>query len=322
MAMDKLFISRKIDESGIRILQEQCEVRIQREDRPASRQELLEGAAWADGLLVMLSDKIDREVLSLGIKGVANYAVGYDNIDLAAASELKVGVSNTPDVLTRATAELAWALLFAAARHIIPSDLLMRSRTWKGWAPLQFLGADISGKTLGIVGAGRIGTAMGRMSRGFDMDMLYWNRSASRELEEAGARRCELSELLESSDFVSIHLPLNDQTRHLIGSREFGMMKPGAVLINTARGPVVHEAALVDAIKTGTIAGAGLDVYEFEPEIGEELASLEQVVLTPHTGSATFGARGAMARMAAENLLAMIGGRAGKQCLNPEVFQD
>jgi glyoxylate reductase len=319
--MEKIFISRRIDETGIQLLEEHCELWIQPSDRPATREELLEGAAWADALLVMLSDKIDREVLAKGIKGVAGYAVGYDNIDLSVASELKVGVSNTPDVLTKATAELAWALLFAAARHIVPSDTLMRSRTWKGWAPLQLLGADISGKKLGIIGAGRIGTAMGMMSRGFEMEMLYWNRSASQELDGAGARRCDLEELLQSSDFISLHLPLNGDTRHLIGRKELSLMKPGAILVNTGRGPVLEEKALVRAIKEGTIAGAGLDVYEFEPEIGEELASLEQVVLTPHTGSATYGARGEMAKMAAENLLAMVEGKPGKQCLNPEIYR-
>ncbi|WP_020610695.1 2-hydroxyacid dehydrogenase [Sediminispirochaeta bajacaliforniensis] len=321
--MKKVYVSRAISDKGIELLRRQCDVRVQAADRPATREELLEGADWADGLLSLLCDKIDEEVLSAGggLKAVANYAVGYDNIDLTAAGRLGVGVSNTPDVLTHATAEMAWALLFAVARQVVPSDRLMRSGRWQGWAPMEFVGCDVTGKTLGIIGAGRIGTAMGLMSSGFGMKVIYWNRSASPRLEEGvGAQRVELDQLIEESDFISLHLPLNNTSRHLIGRPQFEAMKPTSCLINTGRGALIDEAALVDALRKGKIAGAGLDVYEFEPAMSKGLADLDNVVITTHTGSATSGSRGDMAVMAAENLIAMLDGRAGAQCLNAEVF--
>ncbi len=323
--MKKIYITRKIPGPGTDLLREHFDVTVQEQDRPASGEELLEAASWADGMLTMLSDKIDKELMkSAGsLKAVANYAVGYDNIDIAAATELGIGVSNTPDVLTNATAELAWALLFSSARMIVPSDRLMRSGRWSGWGPMQFVGADISGKTLGIVGGGRIGTAMGLMSRGFGMKVLYWNRSRSGRLEdEAGARRVEFEELIRTSDYISLHLPLNGETRHLIGPKELGMMKPTAILINTARGPVIDETALVEALRNRTIAAAGLDVYEDEPRMKEGLAGLDNVVVTPHTGSATRGSRGDMSLMVAGNLIAMLSGKAGEQCLNPVIFSE
>lgn len=321
--MKRIYVTRNIVESGLELLCGHFEVTVQPHDRPATREELMEAASRSDGMLTMLCDRIDHELMSSApnLKAVANYAVGYDNIDLEAAKKLGIGVSNTPDVLTNATAELAWALLFAAARMIVPSDVLMRTGSWSGWAPLQFVGSDVSGKTLGIIGAGRIGSTMGAMSRGFGMKVLYWNRSVSERLErETGARKVELEELLRSSDFISLHVPLKDETRHLIGERELAMMKRSAILVNTARGPVVDEAALVQALKSGTIAAAGLDVYEREPEMHPGLAELRNVVVTPHTGSGTVGAREAMARMAAENLIAMLSGRPGPQCLNPEIY--
>jgi glyoxylate reductase len=321
--MRRVYITRTITEAGINLLKESCEVRVQSEDRPATRQELLDGAAWADGMLTMLCDPIDRDLLSGAerLKGVANYAVGYDNIDLEAASEAGIGVSNTPDVLTGATAEMAWALLFAVSRKLVASDSLMRSGKWKGWAPMEFLGSDISGKTLGIIGAGRIGTAMGLMSKGFGMNVIYWNRSRSEGLEkELSARKVELDELVKSSDFISLHLPLSEETRHLIDRKRLEEMKNSAVLVNTGRGPLIDEAALVEALSRNQIAGAGLDVFEFEPKMAEGLAQQKNVVVTPHTGSATIGAREDMAVMAAENLLSMLEGRAGAQCLNPQIY--
>lgn len=320
--MKKIFVTRKIEPSGLELLEKHHEVYLQEENRPCNREELLEAASWADALLVMLSDSIDKELMHHAprLKAVANYAVGYDNIDLASASRRGIGISNTPDVLTDATAEMAWALLFALARRVISGDQLVRNGRWRGWAPMQLLGADISGKTLGIIGAGRIGTAMARMSRGFRMKLLYCNRSRSQGMEALGAERCSLDRLLAESDVVSLHLPLNDASRHLINKDALKQMKENALLVNTARGAVIDEAALIEALRNGEIAGAALDVYEYEPALTEGLSALDNVVLTPHLGSASIGARAAMSTMAAENLLAMLDGRPGDQCLNSDIY--
>jgi len=251
--------------------------------------------------------------------------VGFDNIDLKEATKRKVPVSNTPDVLTDATAEMAWALLFAMTRRVVESDKAMRSGVWNGWGPLQFIGGDVTGKTLGIVGPGRIGTAMALMSKGFKMKVLYTGASPG-EInpvmeKELGARRVDLDELLEGSDFISIHVPLEPETRHLFDSGAFKKMKKTAYLINTARGPVINEADLVQAIKDREIAGAALDVYELEPKMAEGLAALDNVVTAAHTGSATVSARKNMALLAARNLLAMLKGKRPPTCLNPEIYE-
>ncbi|TVQ21996.1 MAG: D-glycerate dehydrogenase, partial [Spirochaetaceae bacterium] len=227
----------------------------------------------------------------------------------------------TPDVLTDATADMAWALLFAVARRVVESDAVMRSGRWGGWGPLQFIGGDITGATLGIIGAGRIGAAMARKSRGFDMKVLYCDGFRNEALEaELGARRVELDELLSASDYVSVHVPLMPETRHLINASTLKKMKPTAYLINTARGPIVDEAALVDALRTGTIAGAGLDVYEAEPKMAPGLAELPNVVITPHVASATKRTRDDMATLAARNLIAMVEGSRPETCINPEIY--
>jgi glyoxylate reductase len=324
MSKPKIYITRLIPQEGIELLQESCDVEINPHDRPLTREELLEKVQGRDGILCLLTDKIDAEVYEAarGAKGFANYAVGYDNIDVPEATKRYLPISNTPGVLTDATAEMAWALLFAVSRRIIESDTFMRSGQWEGWGPLQFIGGDVSGKTLGIIGAGRIGTAMALKSRGFDMKVLYTDAFRSEILEQQlQAEKVDLETLLETSDFVSVHVPLMPETRHLLGMKEFAMMKKTAYLINTARGPIVNEAELVEALKTGEIAGAGLDVYEKEPLMAEGLKDRVNVVVTPHTASATISSRGGMARIAAENLLAMLKGEKAPNCVNPEVYK-
>jgi glyoxylate reductase len=323
MTRPKVYVTRAIPEEGIELLEKHCDVEVNREDRPLTREELLKNVRGRDGVVSLLTDRIDSEVYETarGIRGFANYAVGFDNIDVGEATRRKIPVSNTPGVLTDATAEMAWALLFSVSRRVVESDRLIRSGNWKGWGPLQFIGGDVAGKTLGIVGAGRIGTAMALKSKGFAMKVIYSDEFTNATIEEElGARRVPLSELLGESDFISIHVPLMAETRHLFNADIFKKMKRTAYLINTSRGPVVNEAELVEALKNRVIAGAGLDVYEFEPEIAAGLADLDNVVITPHTASATVSSRTNMALKAAENLLAMLKGERPPDCLNPEIY--
>lgn len=320
----KVYVTRLIPQEGLDLLNATCDVDVNPHDRPLTRAELLEHVRGRDGVLCLLTDKINAEVYDAaqGVKGFANYAVGYDNIDVPEATRRKIPVSNTPGVLTNATAEMAWALLFAVARRVVESDAVMRSGVWQGWGPLQFIGGDVSGKTLGIVGAGRIGTAMALKSRGFEMRVLYTDETPNEVLEtQLRAQRVDFETLLAQADFVSIHVPLLPSTRHLFGMAEFRKMKRTAYLINTARGPIVNETELVDALRTGVIAGAGLDVYEHEPVMAEGLKDLPNVVITPHTASATHSSRNGMARLAAENLLAMLAGQRAPNCLNPEIYK-
>ncbi len=323
MPKPSVYVTRLIPQEGINLLQSECQVEINPDDRPLTRQELLENVRGRDGILCLLTDKIDAEVFDAvkSVKGVANYAVGYDNIDVPEATKRGIPVSNTPGVLTDATAEMAWALLFAVCRRVVESDAVMRSGQWQGWGPLQFIGGDVTGATLGIVGAGRIGTAMALKSKGFQMKVLYSDAIRNEVLEQQlQAEKVDFDTLLEQSDYVSIHVPLMPETRHLFGRNAFQRMKKTAYLINTSRGPVVNEAELVDALQTGKIAGAALDVYENEPLVTEGLKDLKNVVITPHTASATISSRGGMARLAATNLLAMLKGEKAPNCLNPEVY--
>jgi glyoxylate reductase len=309
-----VFVTRRIPQAGIDLLKDKCAiVTVNPDDRVLSRAELLEGVRGRDGVLCLLTDKIDGEVMDAAkptCRVFANYAVGYDNIDLAAARARSIRVTNTPGVLTDATADMTWSLLFAAARRIAESDKYIRTGQWAGWGPMQFLGQDITGRTLGIVGAGRIGTNFALKSLGFKMKVLYTDMVANSELEtRLGARKVGLEELLANSDFISLHVALTPETRHLIGKRQFELMKPTAVLINTARGPIIDEQALVEALKTRKIAAAGLDVYENEPKLTPGLTDLDNIVICPHTASATVETRTRMAVMAAENLLAVLAGK-------------
>jgi glyoxylate reductase len=320
----RVYVTRKIPEAGLAALADHCLVRVNPEDRALTRDELHAAAAEADGVIGLLTDRIDAAFFDHAphLKGYANYAVGFDNIDLAEATRRRIPVSNTPDVLTRATAECAWALVFAVARRVVESDAVMRSGAWPGWGPLQFLGAEIGGATLGIFGSGRIGTAMALMSRGFGMKVVYTaanrpNETLERELD---AKRVTFEELLAASDIISIHAPLTPATRHRFDAAAFSRMKPTAILVNTARGPIIKEDDLVAALTAGKIAGAGLDVYEHEPRMAAGLAGLANAVLTPHIGSATTTARTGMATLAAKNLLAMLIGDTPPTCLNPEVL--
>ena len=319
----KVYITRKIPQAGIDLLAAHYEVEVNPHDRVLSRAELLSAVQDADGVLCLLTDKIDGEFFDAApkLRGVANYAVGYDNIDVPEASRRKVPVSNTPGVLTDATAEMAWALLFAVARRVVESDSHMRAGKWGGWGPLQFIGGDVSGKTLGVVGTGRIGTAMALKSTGFNMKVLYTDVVENEVLnEKCNARRVDFDTLLAESDYVSIHVPLMDSTRHLFNAETFKKMKSTAYLINTSRGPVINEADLVQALRDKVIAGAGLDVYEAEPKMAAGLAELTNAVLTPHTASATEEARTNMALKAARNLSAMIAGETPPDCVNPEIL--
>jgi len=258
---------------------------------------------------VTLGDRIDGGVIQSvsRLKILANYAVGYNNIDLSAASQRGLIVTNTPDVLTDATADLTWALIMATTRRVVEGDALVRSGRWTGWSPTQLLGADVSGRTLGIIGMGRIGRAVAQRALGFRMPVRYHTR---RPLETASCpvawEHRSLHEMLGEADIVTIHAPLTPDTRHLIGAREFACMKPTACLINTARGPIIDEAALVDALRDGRIAGAGLDVYEQEPALHPALARLKQVVLLPHLGSATLHARVQMGMVCLKNIDAVL----------------
>ncbi len=299
------------------------EVRVH-EGQPLGKPELLAFARDAEALIVPLADRIDGEVLQglPKLRVVANLGVGVDNIDLEAATRRKILVTNTPDVLTEATADLAWALLLATARRIVEADEDLRREGFPGWTFLpKHLGVDVYGKTLGIVGFGRIGQAVARRGCGFGMTILYHARTQKPEAEKAlGARYVPLHELLRESDFVVLCVPLTSETRYLIGARELSLMKPEAILVNVARGPVVDEEALVRALKAGQIRGVGLDVFEDEPKVHPELLGLRNAVLTPHIGSATWATRRSMAALAVDNVLAALAGRRPPTLVNLETW--
>lgn len=324
MPQNKVYVTRMLDLNVIELLKQHFEVEVNMEDRSLTKPELLSKVKEKDAVLCMLNDVIDAEVLEAAgsrCRIIANYAVGYNNIDIAEATRRKIIVTNTPGVLTDATADLAWALLFSAARRVPESDRYTREGKFKGWAPTLFLGRDITGKTLGIIGAGRIGQSFASKSAGFSMKILYTGNSPKPEFEKScGAVFSDLETLLKESDFVSLHVPLTPSTKHMIGERELRLMKKTAILINTARGPVVDEAALVRALKEGWIWGAGLDVYENEPLLEPGLAGLDNAVLLPHTGSATVETRGNMGMIAARNIIAVFEGSRPETCVNPEVL--
>jgi len=320
----KIFVTRKIPEPGLELLRKDNEIVVFPFDRVPTKQEIIKGVKGKNGLLCLLSDQIDADVINAepNLKMIANYAVGYDNIDVQTATKKKIPVSNTPGALTDATAEMAWALIFSVARHIVKADKFTRAGKFKGWGPMLMLGQGISNKTLGVVGAGRIGEAFALKSKGFKMKILYVDDKVNTTLEKKlGAKKVELSELLKESDFVSLHVPLTKETNHLIGEKKLKLMKKDAILINTSRGPVVDEKALAKALKKKWIFGAGLDVYEHEPEISIALKKLDNVVLQPHSASATFESRTNMAIMAAKNMLAGLKGEKPPNCINPEVFE-
>jgi glyoxylate reductase len=315
---EKVVVTREIPEAGLGIL-EGFDVIVLHE-RPPTPNELLEAVRGAVGILSTATERMDGEVMDAagdGLKVVANMAVGYDNVDVEAARERGIVVTNTPGVLDETTADVAFMLMLAAARRLGEGERLVRAGRWEWWGPKQLRGHDLWGKKLGIVGMGRIGQAVARRGRGFGMEILYHNRSRNPDAEELGARYRGLEDLLHESDFVSIHTPLTEETLHLIGAEELERMKPESILVNTSRGPVVDESALADALKNRRIFAAGLDVYEREPEVNPELLELENVVLAPHIGSASFETRDKMATLAAENLRAVLRGEQPKTPVEP-----
>lgn len=320
----KIFLTRQLPPEPMQSLAERCDLTWNREDRVLTRSEIAIASREVDGLLCLITDSIDADFLSgcSNLKVVSNYAVGFNNIDVDAATTRGIVVTNTPGVLTESTADMAFALLMATARRIVEGDQFVRQGKWEGWGPLQFLGQDVAGSTLGLIGFGRIGKAMARRAQGFSMPVLYWNRtrlspSEERELDVAYA---EMDEVLEKSDFLSLHVALTDQTRHLIGRAEIEKMKTTASIINTARGPVIDESALVETIRSGRIAGAGLDVYEQEPKLAGGLAELPSVVIAPHLGSATHATRTKMGMMAVDDCLAGCAGQRPINLVNPDVL--
>ena len=319
-----VFVTRRIPEAGLEIIRQVCQVCLWEEELPPPREVILREVTDCEGLLCLLSDPIDAEVIAAGkrLRVISQYAVGVDNVDLEAATARSIPVGHTPGVLTEATADMTFALLMAAARHIPEGIENVRAGRWHTWEPLGFLGAEVWGATLGIVGLGRIGTAVARRGRGFEMRVLYHDRAHKPDLEaQLGLEYAELDDLLAQADFVSLHTPLTPETRHLIAARELDLMKPTAILINTSRGPVVDTNSLYEGLCAGTIAAAALDVTDPEPLPADHpLLTLPNCIVLPHIASATVATRERMAVMAAENLLTGLRGARLPYCANPEVY--
>ncbi len=310
--MKRVLVTRDIPESGIEMLQEKYEVVVNRADIAMTREQMLEEFPKYDGIVSALTDQIDAEIIEAckNVKIFANYAVGFNNFDVEAAKSQGILLSNTPDVLSDSTAETAWSLLFAVSRRIVEADRYVREGMWKNFSAKLMLGQDVHGKTLGIIGAGRIGERFAEKARGYHMRILYHNRTRRLDFEKRfNATYVELDELYAESDFISLHCPLTDETRHLLDADAFRKMKFSAIVVNTSRGPVIDEAALVEALKMNEIWGAGLDVYENEPEIHPDLLEMDNVVLLPHIGSATTETREKMSQMAARNIIEVLEGR-------------
>jgi glyoxylate reductase len=312
----RIVITRAVPDAAVDLLRAAGDVWVSPHDRPLSDDELRSAVAGADAVVSMLHDRVDGALLDAagpGLRVVANLAVGYDNVDVSAAASRGVVVANTPGVLTDATADLAIGLLLAVTRRLGEAERLLRAGTSWGWGMDFMLGSGLQGKTFGVVGLGAIGQATARRARAFGLEIAYVQRRRAAEAVEAelgGARWIGLGELLSAADVVSLHCPLTPETHHLISADALRAMKPGAYLVNTARGPVVDEAALVEALRSGTIAGAALDVFEHEPEVHPGLLELDNVVIAPHLGSATVETRTAMATLAARNVLAVLAGEA------------
>ncbi|MGD9652185.1 MAG: 2-hydroxyacid dehydrogenase [Candidatus Dadabacteria bacterium] len=322
--MKKIFVSLEYPGEAVGRLAEKYEVAVFREVRLPTRKELLEGAAGSSAVISTVADSIDREFIDLlpDLRIVSNCGVGYENVDVAYATERGVMVTNTPNVLTETTADLAWALIFAVARRVVEADAYVREGRFKTWHPSLLMGQNVHGKTLGVFGMGRIGSAVARRASGFGMKVLYHNRSRNEVSEkETGAEYVEFSRLLEESDFIAITSPLNEGTRGRFGAEEFRKMKRGAIIVNVGRGPIIKEAELAAALKDGTIWGAGLDVYEKEPEIAPGLLDLPNTVLLPHIGSAARETREDMIDMAVTSVELALDGKTPKHLVNPEVLE-
>ncbi len=324
MSKPKVYITREIPERGLKTIKQHFDSVVWLKRPPPPKNVIKENTREVDALVSLLSDEIDAEIFDAAreLKIVSQLAVGFDNIDVKEATKRGIYVTNTPGVLTETTADFAWALLMAVARRVVEADKYVRAGDWKvGWHPNMLLGRDVYGETIGIVGAGRIGCAVARRARGFDMKILYYDVVPRPDLEkELGARRMDLDELLEESDFVSVHVPLMKATHHLINADKLNLMKETAYIINNSRGPVIDEKALYRALKEGTIAGAAIDVFEQEPTPKDNpLLELENVIVTPHISSSSHKTRSKMAEMVAENLVAFFEGRSPPNLVNPEV---
>jgi glyoxylate reductase len=323
MTKPRIYITRPLPDAAMRVLKGKVEYRMwERESEPVKRETLLREIVDVDGVICLITEKIDAEVVERAhrCRVIAQVAVGYDNIDVAACTRRGIFVTNTPGVLTETTADMAWAILMATARRVVEGDKFTRSGRWKTWELMGFTGQDVHGATLGIVGLGRIGASIARRAKGFEMPVLYHSRKRAEAIEaEVGARYASLDDLLRQSDFVMVSCALTAETRHLIGERQFGLMKPTAILVNIARGPIVDQRALYRALVDRKIWAAGLDVFEVEPvPMDEPLLKLDNVVVPPHLGSGSIATRTKMATMAAENCLAGVTGQVPPNAVNPE----
>lgn len=321
MIKHKVYVTRRIPEAGLNVLRQAAEVKIWDGELPPPYEVILEEIKEIDGIVCLLTDKIDRKAIETAkhLKVIGNYAVGFDNIDIQAATEKGIMVTNTPGVLTETTADLAFTLMMATARRIVESINYVKAGRWKTWGPLLLLGQDIFGATLGLIGLGRIGLAMAKRARGFDMNILYFGNHRNEEAEKQfGLKYVTMEELLGKSDFISLHVPLTEQTKGLINKKTLSMMKKTAVLINTARGPIVNEEDLYQALKNGVICGAGLDVMSPEPpELSNPLLALDNVIVVPHIASASVATRTKMAVMVAQNVVAGLQGVRPSNLVNP-----
>jgi glyoxylate reductase len=325
MSKPQVFVTRRIPDAGLEMLQAEVDMEVWEGELPPPYETLQEKITNVDGILTLLTDRIDAPLIESGagrLKVISQYAVGFDNIDVETATRLKIPVGHTPGVLTNATADFAWTLLMAAARRIVEADAVVRGGGWKTWSPKFLLGPEVAGATLGIIGFGRIGQAVARRAGGFGMRILYHDIEPKPEAErELGAEYVSLEQLLHEADFVTIHTILSDETHHLISEAQFKLMKPSAILVNTARGPIVDQDALYRALAEGTIAYAALDVTVPEPiQENDPLLGLKNVIIAPHIASASIQARRKMATMSAANLLAGLKGEPLPNCVNPQVY--
>ena len=325
MAKFKVFITRKIPDAGMDLLKNKFIVKVYSKDNVIPRKELEKGVKWCNALLSLLTEKIDSKLMDLNknLKIISNYAVGFDNVDIKAANERKIPVTNTPDVLTQAVSEHTVALLMSIARRIPESDDFTRKGKYKAWAPMLFLGSELKGKTLGIVGLGRIGSTVAQISiKGLGMKVIYNKKHRDKGFEKKyNAKFVSLPSLMKTSDFISLHTPLNKSTRHLIGKKQINMMKKTAYLINTSRGPIIDEKSLVFALKKRKIRGAALDVLENEPKLSSGMNKLNNIILTPHIASGTIEARDAMAVLAAESIISVSKDKIPKNIVNKEIYK-
>ncbi len=325
MNKPRVFVTRPIPDRGLDVIKNFCDADVWTDELPPSRDVLLERVRGVEGIVSLLTDRIDGEVMDAAgpqLKVVSNQAVGFDNIDVAAATQRGIPVGNTPDVLTDATADFAFALMMAAGRRIVEGERYVRAGKWKTWSPSLLLGVDFKGATLGLVGFGRIGKAMARRAAGFDMRVIYYDPLETKPPADVKATHVDMETLLEDSDFISLHTPLTADTRRLIDAAALAKMKPTAVLVNTSRGPVVDLDALYEALKVKRIFAAALDVTEPEPlPMDHPLLTLENALIVPHIASASKTTRDKMSWMAAQNLIAGLKGEHLPNCVNPQVYK-